>query len=93
MILLVFLMLEVLFINIIMIGEIGLGKFFFLRIFIIVLMSNIDIKDNYRVGLKESREFSVIKWVKFYVIFNIFFINILFCFEKEKCFNDIIRYG
>lgn len=42
-------MFKVLFINIIMIGIIGLGKFFFLRIFIIVLINSDYIKDIYRV--------------------------------------------
>lgn len=52
---------EVPFINIIMIGETGSGKSSFLRTFTTALMSNTDIKDNYRVGPKEGREPSVTK--------------------------------
>lgn len=52
---------EVPFINIIMIGETGSGKSSFLRTFTSALMSNTDIKDNYRVGPKEGREPSVTK--------------------------------
>lgn len=52
---------EVPFINIIMIGETGSGKSSFLRTFTTALMSNTDIKDNYRVGPKEGREASVTK--------------------------------
>lgn len=55
-----------------MVGETGSGKSSFLRTFTTALMSNTDIKDNYRVGPKESRELSVTKRVKFYVILNIF---------------------
>lgn len=67
-----------------MIGETGSGKSSFLRTFTTALMSNTDIKDNYRVGPKKSRELSVTKRVKFYVKLNIFFINILFRLEKEN---------
>lgn len=67
-----------------MIGETGSGKSSFLRTFTTALMSNTDIKDNYRVGPKESRELSVTKRVKFYVKLNIFFINILFRLGKEN---------
>lgn len=44
-----------------MIGVIGLGKFFFLRIFVIVLLNSDYIKDIYRVCFREVREDSVIK--------------------------------
>lgn len=44
-----------------MIGEIGLGKFFFLRIFVIVFLNSDYIKDIYRVCFKEGKEDSVIK--------------------------------
>lgn len=56
-------MLDVLFINIMMIGEIGVGKFFFFNIVVIVLEDSSIIKDMYRVGSVESREMSVIKKV------------------------------
>lgn len=52
---------EVPFINIIMIGETGSGKSSFLRTFTTALMTNTDIKDNYRVGPRQGREPSVTK--------------------------------
>lgn len=49
-----------------MIGETGAGKSSLLRAFTTALMSNTDIKDNYRVGPK-GKEPSVTKRVKLYV--------------------------
>lgn len=45
------LMLNIYFLNIIMVGEFGVGKLFFLNIFIIVLLNKEDIVDIYRIGL------------------------------------------
>lgn len=56
-------MFDVLYFNIMMIGEIGVGKFFFFNIVLIVLENWGIINDVYRVGSGESREKSVIKKV------------------------------
>lgn len=67
-----------------MIGETGSGKSSFLRTFTTALMSNTDIKDNYRVGPKEGREASVTKRVKFYVKLFIFKLSIISFSWNEK---------
>lgn len=68
-----------------MIGETGSGKSSFLRTFTTALMSNTDIKDNYRVGPKEGREARVTKRVKFYVKLCFkFLLSISFSFLKRK---------
>lgn len=55
---------KVLYINIIMIGEIGVGKFFLLNMFVIVIVNSDWIKDMYRVFLNNGREESVIRKVR-----------------------------
>lgn len=64
-------MFKVEFINIIMVGEVGVGKFLFLNIVVIVLEKSNYIKDMYRVFFVKGRENSVIKMVINY-IFSIY---------------------
>lgn len=64
-------MFNVLFINIIMVGEVGVGKFLFLNIVVIVLENSNCIKELYRVFFVKGRENSVIKMVIYY-IFNLY---------------------
>lgn len=45
-------MFEEFYINIVMVGEIGVGKLFFINIFVIVLVNKKYIKDIYRILLK-----------------------------------------
>lgn len=78
-----------------MIGETGSGKSSFLRTFTTALMSNTDIKDNYRVGPREGRETSVTKRVKFYVKHCfLIFINIFFLKKKNVLLTllDMVYY-
>lgn len=56
-------MFNVLKINIMMIGEIGVGKFLFLNIIVMVLVGSIYVKDIYRVGRLLVSDKSVIKKV------------------------------
>lgn len=53
-----------------MIGEVGLGKFFFFRMFIMVLVNSIYIKDVNRIVLLMSKEEIVIIKV-FYIYFYV----------------------